>query len=283
MIISIQSHVVYGYVGNKAATYPLQSLGYNVCPINTVQFSNHTGYKNWQGEAFSREHRKSLLKGIEDLGVISECKAIISGYMGGEETCIEVLEAVQRFKSQNKDILYLCDPVIGNSHCYVKPEIMEFFKTKLKADIITPNQFEAETLSDIKITNIESLKDIALYFHNKDVSVIVITGIETPSIQNNKLATFVSDKTSQHLILSHKYNFTTEFSGTGDLFSALFLGKYLKTKNALEATKSAIYLTGLAVKNSFNLESKELLVTSVDYKDNNEPIYEPEDVINLSH
>lgn len=266
MIISIQSHVVYGYVGNKAATYPLQSLGYDVCPINTVQFSNHTGYESWQGEVFSGGHIKSLLRGLEDLGVIGECKAIISGYMGNEGVCDEVLEGVRRFKAINKDILYLCDPVIGDANCYVKPEVMDFFKTKLRADITTPNQFEAETLSGIKIDDVEDLKAVARYFHNKGVKVLVITGLELPSIPKGKLANFVSANGSQYLLFTKKYKLIA-FSGAGDLFSALFLGKYLVAKDAIAAARSATYLTGVATENTFNLKGKELLVTSVDYKD----------------
>ena len=41
-ILSIQSHVVYGFAGNKSATFPMQLLGVDVWALNTVQFSNHT-------------------------------------------------------------------------------------------------------------------------------------------------------------------------------------------------------------------------------------------------
>ena len=82
MILSIQSHVAYGYVGNKAACFPLQSLGYDVCPVNTVQFSNHTGYGKWQGEVFSANHIKQVIQGIKDLGVMNNCQAVLSGYLG---------------------------------------------------------------------------------------------------------------------------------------------------------------------------------------------------------
>jgi pyridoxine kinase len=120
-ILSIQSHVVYGYVGNKAATYPLQSMGFDVWPINTVQFSNHTGYRKWQGKIFSAEQIIKLVDGIFDIGQQHKCKAILSGYMGSSEICNAVSQIVQKFKNFNKNIIYLCDPVIGNNNCYVKP------------------------------------------------------------------------------------------------------------------------------------------------------------------
>ena len=264
-ILSIQSHVVYGYVGNKAAVYPLQSMGYDVWPVNTVQFSSHTGYKEWQGEVFSREHIKKVIQGIENIGAIAECKAILSGYMGSKDTCLEVVETVQRFKAQNSKIIYLCDPVIGNINCYVKPEVLEFFKTSLHADIITPNQFEAEILSGISIKNILDLKAVAAYFHNLGINVVVITGIKNLTEVANDLSTFVSDKINQHIIFTKEYDFKIPLNGTGDLFSSVFLGSYLVNNDAIEATKNALYYMDRVVKNTLNLGARELQVISTYY------------------
>ena len=262
-ILSIQSHVVYGYVGNKAATYPLQAMGYDVWPINTVQFSSHTGYDNWKGEVFSREHIRDVIKGIEALGMVSKCQAILSGYMGSHDTCLEVLDIVTRFKKDNKDILYLCDPVIGNDHCYVKPEVLEFFKTNLKADIITPNQFEAEILSGIKIIDIKSLKKVADYFHNLGVLVVAITGIK--NIGSFNLSVFVSDGFSKDLIEVQTYDSKIQVNGTGDLFSAVFLGTYISTKNALESAKNATYYLDQVMRKTFEIKARELQVISANY------------------
>lgn len=260
-ILSIQSHVVYGYVGNKAATYPLQSMGYDVWPVNTVQFSSHTGYKNWQGDIFSRDHIKKIIQGLIDLGAIDKCRAILSGYMGSQDTCLEVLETVKKFKAENDNIIYLCDPVMGNTHCFVKPEVVEFFKTSLNADIITPNQFEAETLSGITIKDIASLKHAATYFHNLNISIVVITSVNI----NNELYIFVSDGLNQHLIKTKEYKFEIPPNGTGDLFSAIFLGSYIANKNAIEAAKNAAYFMDIVVYNTFIAETRELQVISTKY------------------
>ncbi|GAK73834.1 pyridoxal kinase, partial ['Chrysanthemum coronarium' phytoplasma] len=112
-ILSIQSHVVYGYVGNKAAVYPLQNMNFDVWPINTVQFSNHTGYQKWQGQIFNKQNIVDLVEGLFALGVEKQCQAILTGYMGSLYICEAVLEIVARFKRTNPDILYLCDPVMG--------------------------------------------------------------------------------------------------------------------------------------------------------------------------
>lgn len=264
-ILSIQSHVAYGYVGNKAATFPLQSMGYDVWPVNTVQFSNHTGYGKWRGEIFTREHIREVIQGIEELDMLGQCSAILSGYMGSSEICHEVLATVQRFKSKNPNILYLCDPVIGNNQCFVKPEVLAFFKNSLKADIITPNQLEAETFSGIKIQNSVDLKRVAEYFHSLNTKIVIITGIKTQDLDSNNLYVFVSYDKKYYIIKTKAYNFKFSPNGTGDLFSALFLGNYLINNNALESLRKTVYFMQLVMHNTFLQQSRELLVTSINY------------------
>jgi pyridoxine kinase len=262
-ILSIQSHVVYGYVGNKAAVYPLQSMGYDVWPVNTVQFSSHTGYKNWQGDVFSREHIKKVINALEGMESIGQCRAILSGYMGSQDICFEVKETVERFKARNDKLLYLCDPVMGNVNCFVKPEVVDFFKNNLIADIITPNQFEAEMLSGVKINNVQDLKETANDFHNLGIKVVVITGVKCPSLED--LCVFVSDGAGQYVIPVREYDFEVSPNGTGDLFSAVFLGSYLSHHNALEAVKSAVYFMDLVLRNTFEAKIRELQVISARY------------------
>lgn len=265
-ILSIQSHVAYGYVGNKAAVYPLQSMGYDVWPVNTVQFSNHTGYKKWKGEVFSKNHIRDVINGLEDIGAVSQCKGILSGYMGSAEICFEVLEAVHRFKAHNKNILYLCDPVIGDNTCYVKPEVLEFFKTNLKADIITPNQYEAEVLSGLKINNPEDMKAVAEYFHKIGIKIVVITGLEFASSLPNKLSIFVSDAKACYLVETNKYKFEVDIKGTGDLFSAIFLGSYISSQSAKTALQTSVYYIDKVLSITLKENLKELQVTKLDYK-----------------
>lgn len=264
-ILSIQSHVAYGYVGNKAATFPLQSMGYDVWPVNTVQFSNHTGYGKWRGEIFTSEHIRGVIQGIEELDVLDQCSAILSGYMGSSEICHEVLATVQRFKNINPNILYLCDPVIGNNNCFVKPEVLDFFKNSLQADIITPNQFEAETFSGIKIYNSIDLKRVAEYFHSLNTKIVIITGIKIHDLDPNNLYVLVSFDKKYYIIKTKEYDFNISPNGTGDLFSAVFLGSYLANKDALDALRKTVYFMQLVMQNTFLEQSRELLVTSINY------------------
>ena len=78
-LLSIQSHVACGHVGNSAAVFPLQRIGIEVWPVNTVQFSNHTGYGEWRGRVFSGEDIRLVVQGIEECGVLGECDGVLSG------------------------------------------------------------------------------------------------------------------------------------------------------------------------------------------------------------
>ena len=147
-ILSIQSHVAYGHVGNAAATFPLQRMGVEVWPIHTVQFSNHTGYGSWKGRVFDAGMIGELVAGIEQRGVLGECDGVLSGYMGSADIGAAILEAVARVRQANPGAKYCCDPVIGDvgRGIFVREGIPEFMRTKAvpAADIITPNQFELD-------------------------------------------------------------------------------------------------------------------------------------------
>ena len=131
IILSIQSHVAYGHVGNSAAVFPLQRIGVEVWPVHTVQFSNHTGYGAWRGCAFSAEAIRSVVEGIEERGVLGECDGVLSGYLGSADIGEAVVEVVARVKSANPAARYCCDPVIGDSHSgvFVREGVPEFIRS----------------------------------------------------------------------------------------------------------------------------------------------------------
>ena len=149
-ILSIQSHVAYGHVGNSAAVFPLQRIGVEVWPVHTVQFSNHTGYGAWRGRVFSGEAIRVVVQGIEERGVLGECDGVISGYLGSADTGEAVVESVARVKGANPAARYCCDPVIGDvgRGVFVRRGIPEFIKERMLpiADVVTPNQFELDYL-----------------------------------------------------------------------------------------------------------------------------------------
>ena len=113
-ILSIQSHVAYGHVGNASAVFPMQRLGVEVWPIHTVQFSNHTGYGAWKGRVFDGPAIEELVDGIAERGVLPRCDGVLSGYMGSADIGNAILSAVARVRAANPEALYCCDPVIGD-------------------------------------------------------------------------------------------------------------------------------------------------------------------------
>lgn len=264
-ILSIQSHVAYGYVGNKAAVFPLQSMGYDVWPINTVQFSNHTGYGKWTGQLFSAQHIRDIVNGIEQLDVKAQCEAVVSGYLGSGEVGECVLDIVKQFRKINPGLIYLCDPVIGDvgRGIFVKEEVLSFFKNKLNADIITPNHFEAEILTDKKIETVADAEKAARYFHDRGIKIVVITSLCVSTQPKDKITVFLSDNGKTVLAETPLYHFDVPPNGTGDLFSALFLGSYLKLQNSVLALHQSLKLMDVVMAETYKQKSRELKVLAV--------------------
>ena len=189
-ILSIQSHVAFGHVGNASATFPLQRLGHEVWAVNTVQFSNHTGYGAWRGEVFSGAAITEVVQGVEDRGVLPACDGVLSGYMGDAAIGEAVLDAVARVRDANPDALYCCDPVIGDvgRGVFVRPGIPEFMRDRALplADVIVPNQFELElfhgptlAFKDVAMQLISRLMDHVLAQRGQRTTIVVATSGDT--------------------------------------------------------------------------------------------------------
>src|SRR5215211_2440767 len=157
-ILSIQSSVAYGHVGNSAAVFPLQRMGFEVWPVNTVHFSNHTGYGGWRGRVLPAEDVADIIRGIEARDVLRVCDAVLSGYMGDASLGEVVVGAAGRVKELNPKAVYCCDPVMGDAGrgFFVRPGIPRFIKEVAvpAAEIITPNQFELEFLTGVEVGNL---------------------------------------------------------------------------------------------------------------------------------
>jgi pyridoxine kinase len=240
-LLSIQSHVVYGHVGNSAAVFPLQRIGVEVWPIHTVQFSNHTGYGAWTGEVFGPKLIRDLVAGIEARGVLSECDGVLSGYMGSAETAAAILDAVATVKRCNPSARYCCDPVIGDIHTgvFVRDGIPQFIKDKALAvaDVVTPNQFELDfltgrttaTLNDTLIA-VEALQKIG-------PRAVLVTSLHTDETPDDAIDMLACDEGGQYLLRTPKLDLIA--SGAGDAVAALFLAHYLRDGSAGKALAKA--------------------------------------------
>jgi pyridoxine kinase len=245
-ILSIQSHVAYGHVGNSAAVFPLQRLGIEVWPVHTVQFSNHTGYGEWKGRVFDAALIGEVVAGIEQRGVLGECDGVLSGYMGGADIGGAVLDAVAAVKRANPSARYCCDPVLGDvgRGIFVREGIPEFMKAKAvpAADVITPNQFELDYLSGRASKTLRQARDAVKAVHDLGPRAILVTSLHTDETPEDAIDLLASDAREVFLVRTPRLPLT--INGAGDAIAALFFAHYLRSGKidaALSAAASAIY------------------------------------------
>src|ERR1043165_2366748 len=186
-ILSIQSHVAYGHVGNSAAVFALQRLGVEFWPVHTVQFSNHPGYGGWRGHAFDGELIRDVVQGIGERGMLKSCAGVLSGYVGSAEIGPAILDAVARVKSANPQAQYCCDPVIGdlNSGVYVQPGVADFIRAHAipAADVATPNLLELGHLTGRSTRNTGEVLQAAHALRHMGPRIVLVTSLfsdETP-------------------------------------------------------------------------------------------------------
>ena len=238
----------------------LQSLGFDVWCVDTVNFSNHPGYGSFTGSIKEAHKIQEEINGLTNLDILNECDAVLSGYLGEVETAKTVSRTIELIKEQNETAIYLLDPVIGDDgQIYVKNGLIEAFKNELlpKADVILPNQSELGWLSGLKINDVSSLKTASKYLIKCGAKTVVVTGI--PEIET--LTNYVVTSDAFWAISTPKLN--RKFSGTGDLFSSLFTGAFLQTKDLYNALNFATEGCSIVVRETQKKDSKELIVLPV--------------------
>jgi pyridoxine kinase len=244
-ILSIQSWVSYGHVGNASAVFPLQRLGCNVWSINTVQFSNHTGYGQWTGQVYSGDSVRELVDGIEARDVLKHCDAVLSGYMGDAAIGAAVLHAVERVRQANPHAVYCCDPVIGDTDTgvYVRPGIEEFLRDRAlpQADIATPNRFEVERLTGLDCSTLSAAKTavmrVAEGMRAGGPRCVLMTSLETDTTPGDHLDMMVAEAGAFHLLRTPRL--PVSVNGAGDALAALFLYHRLRSGSAVAALEAA--------------------------------------------
>ncbi len=242
-VLSIQSWVACGNVGNKAALFPLQRLGCETWSLNTVAFSNHTGYEKWRGEIVPAREIATLFEGIAELGVLSRCDAVLSGYLGEAETGPVLLDIVARVKAANPRALFCCDPVMGDIGLgyYVRAGIPEFFRDRALAlaDIVTPNRFELEWLTGGPVTTLAEAGRAVEALQRRGPDIVLATSLETNA---DRVAVVAAGPDGVWAVETPRL--PIEATGCGDAVAALFLGWLLKgsaVPEALAATIAAIF------------------------------------------
>jgi len=240
-ILSLQSHVAYGHVGNSAAVFALQRLGVEVWPIHTVQLSNHTGYATARGRAFDAAHIRELTQGLRERDLLGKCDGVLSGYVGSAEVGAAILDAVAEVKRANPSALYCCDPVIGDVErgAFVKPGVADFMRARAvpAADIVTPNHFE---LDQVTGHTTRSLPDALAAIHalrKLGPKIVLVTSLQTDETPADAIDLAACDKAGCHRLRTPKLPVAAH--GAGDAIAALFLAHYLRMGSAAEAMSRA--------------------------------------------
>ena len=245
-ILSIQSSVAYGHVGNSAAVFPLQRMGFEVWPVNTVHFSNHTGYGQWRGTVLPAEDVAGIVRGIEELGVLGDCDAVLSGYIGDASLGEVVVGAVGRVKEHNPKAIYCCDPVIGDAGrgFFVRSGIPEFIKEVAvpAADVITPNQFELEFLTGMEVGDLNDALGATDEARRLGPETVLTTSLRRTDAAADTIEMLAVSGEGAWLVQTPML--ALEVNGAGDATAAQFLAHLLRggtPAKALSMTASAIH------------------------------------------
>ncbi len=245
-VLSIQSSVAYGHVGNSAATFPLQRLGITVWPVNTVHFSNHTGYGAWRGPVLPADQIADVIEGIAERGVLGTCDAVLSGYLGDESIGRVVLDAVARVRAANPAATYCCDPVIGDAGrgVFVRPGIPEFFRDHAvpAAEVVTPNQFELDFLARGTVATLADALAAADRVRATGPRVVLVTSLAREDAREGVVEMLAVSGDGAWLVETPLL--PVSVNGAGDAVSALFLAHLSRETDpgvALSKVASSIF------------------------------------------
>ena len=236
--------MAYGHVGNAAALFPLQRLGIEAWAIHTVQFSNHPGYGGWTGQVFPGQAVRDLIDGIAARGVLGQCDAVLSGYMGDAATGEAILDAAVRVRAANPAALYCCDPVIGDigPGVYVRPGIPELIAHRAvpAADILTPNQFELEHLCapiGSRQDAVAAASALRRRMRPGGPAIVLVTSLRTDDTPDDAIDMLVCDGAGAFRLRTPLLPITP--SGAGDATASLFLADWLRSGDAAAALSFA--------------------------------------------
>lgn len=240
-VLTVQSHVVAGHVGNSAAVFCLQRAGVEAWGLDTLQFSNHTAIKGWTGDVFSAAHLKKLIDGLAVCSGLDNCDGVLSGYLGAKETGEVVLNAVERVRQANPAAFYCCDPVMGdNGTLYVAKDIPDFMKSRAlpAADFITPNRFELGWLANRTVeTEADAITAARALIGTGRLKTVVVTGLPV----GDGLAALAVESDTVWRVATPKLNFDAAVcSGAGDMTAALLVANFVKTRRLPESLAKAV-------------------------------------------
>lgn len=258
-ILSIQSNVAYGHVGNSAAVFPLQRLGFEVWPVSTVLFSNHTGYGQWRGHVVEPAQVEEIVRGVEERGAFGHTRAVLSGYLGSPDLGEALLRTVGKVRAARPEALFVCDPVMGDEGrgFFVRPGIPELFRDRVvpAADVITPNVFELAWLTDTPIASVANARHAAARARDRGPGIVVATSLKIAD-RPGELGILADTALGSWICWTPEL--AVNLNGTGDAFTALLLGWWLRTGSVPEALGRAVSAMYALVELTHRRASREL-------------------------
>jgi pyridoxine kinase len=265
-ILSIQSAVAYGHVGNSAAVFPLQRIGVEVLPVYTVTFSNHTGYGATRGPLIAPADVAEVITGVEERGAFPTVDAVLSGYQGAESVGEVVLDAVARVKAANPAAVYCCDPVMGDvgRGFFVREGIPEYMRDHVvpKADIVTPNQFELEFLSGRTVQSQDDLLAAADRLRESGPGVVLVTSALTSDTPEGSIQMACVTDHGAWTVTTPMLPMTVR--GGGDVTAAIFLAHYLTDGPEVALRRTAATMYGVLARTHAEGSEEMLLVAEQD-------------------
>lgn len=262
MIISIQSQVLHGHVGNSAAAFPMQYLGVPVTAVPTAMLSNHPHYPTMRGRVLESDMLRDLLIGVEERGLVDCCSFLLTGYLGSAANGEVVADFVARAKRRNPALRYCCDPVMGDSDLgfYTDAALRSVFRDRLipMADIATPNAFEFAQLGDRSGDDRDPVGLMRAALSRSDEKTIVITGIgltEPDSARVDTVAAF-----GGRLWKVSTPRLRCRPAGTGDLLTALLVARLAQGVALPQALETAVSSVFAVLLNTASMNSAELTI-----------------------
>lgn len=269
-VLTISSHVSHGYVGNDALQFPLNLRDWNVDCIHTTNFSTHPGHGMgaFTGEKSTSKDVLNLYRGLKKFNLTHD--AIIVGYIGTKDNLDVVFNDIltEESKSSAKPFLII-DPIMGdNGKVYVAPGIVDGYKSFfgsniIDIDILTPNQFEFETLAGIRVDSWDSLK-IAL--EKFCVMYPRIKNLVITSVQLGDGNMYCIGNSNGNMFYYQVNKVNAVFSGSGDLFLGLLMDEFMRSNYNLQfalgrtllTVENVLQLTYNLSKSDKNIPKKEI-------------------------
>jgi len=263
-VLSIQSWVSHGYVGNRCSVFALQLLGIECDAIHTVHFSNHTGYATWKGDIFDGAHIDRVWQGLK-ANNLSNYSHLLTGYVNSASCLRTVVDIFKQMKETNPNLVWACDPVMGDDgKLYVSKDLVAIYRDEViaHADFLFPNQTECEVLTGLPIKSVQDAIVALNWLHDKGIPNVIITSLNLPESHPSQIVILgsskVSDKVVQFQLTVPKIIRKEPFFGTGDLFAALVVAWSTRGDPLIIACEKAVNTLQSVLHKTFESNSFEL-------------------------